>query len=72
MRGMELWRPDWVNLMTGCGGVKMDANELVSVTRETARLAMSAIQKQNAEDYYHNFGAALHELRDALDPPKDR
>lgn len=65
-RGMELWRPDWVRLMADCGGVEMDANELVSVTRETARLAETALRAKNAEEYYHNYGAAEREIQRAL------
>lgn len=50
-----------------CGtGDEMDASELISITRGTARLAMSALRDRNAADYYHNSGAAERELRDAL------
>lgn len=66
MRGMELWRPDWVKIMKGCVFDHMDANELVQITRETARLAQSALREQNAHDFYHNNGAAERELIDAL------
>ena len=65
-RGMELWRPDWANLMREYGGASPDAEELLSITRETARLAMSALRDRNATDYYHNNGAAEKELANAL------
>lgn len=67
MQGMELWRPDWFKLMKGCCFDNMRANELVSITNETARCAMVALQKINAEDYYHNNGAAERELAKALE-----
>lgn len=67
MRGMELWRPDWVEIMKGCCFDNPRASELVSVTQETARLALSAIKEQNARDYYHNFGAAARELQTVVE-----
>lgn len=69
-QGMEPWRPDWFRVMANCAfnqdGSHVDANELVSVTRYTAELALSAVQKQCAEDYYHNYGAARSELTNVL------
>lgn len=62
MMGMELWRPDWFKIMQGCCFDNMRANELVSVTNETARLALSALKEKNAVDFYHNNGAAEREL----------
>ena len=67
-RGMELWRPDWYRLMKDCGGASTDSEELVSITRYSAQLALSALRKQNEEDYYHNYGAAEKELKNALLP----
>lgn len=65
--GMELWRPDWFKIMKGCTFDNLHANELVSVTKETARLALSALRQKNAEDYYHNNGAAAGELQRVLE-----
>lgn len=65
-QGMELWRPDWFKVMEGCtfneDGRNNDANELVSITKETAKLALLAIKTQCETDYYHNYGAAKIEL----------
>lgn len=66
-QGMELWRPDWCLIYDGRETVLPDvAGELLTVTRETLRLALSALQKQNEEDYYHNSGMAAEELRHVL------
>lgn len=65
--GMELWRPDWFKIMKGSTFDNLHANELVSVTKETARLALSALRQKNAEDYYHNNGAAAGELQRVLE-----
>lgn len=64
MQGMELWRPDWFKL--DGGGEPMDANELVTVTRGTARRAMNALRAEMAQEYYHTTAAAARELSDAL------
>ena len=66
MQGMELWRPDWFKLMKGSVFNHMQANELVTVTHETARLALGVLKAQNERDYYHNYGAAADELREVL------
>jgi hypothetical protein len=65
----ENWRPDWSEVMKDCGGVDKRANELVMVTRETVRLAMSAIAEQQKKDAYHNFSAAYRELDSVLTDP---
>jgi len=64
LRGMELWRPVWCDIIDDA---KPRSQELCSVTLETARLALSAIREQNMRDYYHNYGAAARELREVLD-----
>lgn len=64
MRGMELWRPDWEKIM-GCQA-DPNANELITITRETASIAMCALAQQNREDAYNNVMAAERELFDAL------
>jgi hypothetical protein len=66
VRGMELWRPDWAKINGEYG--RVDAGELVSITKETARLAASAIRSQNERDYYHNYAAAERELTAVLSP----
>lgn len=40
--------------------------ELISVTRHTLELALSALRRQMAEDYYHNHGAAATEIYEVL------
>ena len=67
MRGMELWRPDWAKINGTYN--RPDAEELVQVTRETARLALGCLQDQNAKDYYGNYGAAERELTHILAAP---
>lgn len=73
-QGMELWRPDWVEIYRvrgyECDVMPDVAGELLEVTRETLRLALSALKKQNAEDYYHNYGAAAVEIERVLQPKK--
>jgi DNA-binding MarR family transcriptional regulator len=60
--------PDWKTVYAGCVP-PLDierAREPVLVTRETARLAHSALQQQNEQDFYHNYGAAQQELKEVL------
>lgn len=61
------YHPDWYKVMEGCGGARKDANNLVMITRETARLAASAIAAQQRTDAYHNFAAAFRELTGVLE-----
>jgi hypothetical protein len=61
------WHPDWPQIMKDCGGADKRANDLVMVTRETTRLAASAIRQQNGADAYHNFMAAERELLGVLE-----
>lgn len=69
---MELWRPDWCKIYEGNGNHQPDIDgELLMVTRETLRLALSALRAQNAQDYYHNSGAAEYELLHVLKLVKD-
>lgn len=70
MRGMELWRPSWAKIMEGYCFDNPNADELVTITNETARLALSALETQNAQDYYHNYGAAASELIKVLEEYK--
>jgi hypothetical protein len=57
---------DWNEVMAGYGGARPDDNDLVQITRGTARLARAALHAQNETDYYHNYGAAERELLTAL------
>jgi hypothetical protein len=57
---------DWNEIMRGYGGARPDDNDMVQITRGTARLARAALHLQNETDYYHNFGAAERELLAAL------
>ena len=59
--------PDWNQVMKDCGGADKRDNNLVQVTRGTAKLAASALRTQNAEDAYHNFMAAERELLGVLE-----
>lgn len=63
-------RPDWERVYNGCAHAPDRDQQLVTVTRETARLAHSALQEINAQDFYHNNGAAQNELNDALNYPQ--
>jgi hypothetical protein len=64
------WRPDWPKIYKDCsipGSIHPDvANALLSVTRETLRLSLSAIEYQQSQDAYHNFAHAADELRRVL------
>ena len=62
MEGMELWRPDWFKIMKGCVFDNVHANELVTITNETASCAASALRYLNEREFYHNNGAAEREL----------
>ena len=55
-------RPDWAHVYRGVAHTPNGDNDLITVTRETLRLALHALQKQNEQDYYHNYGAAANEL----------
>jgi hypothetical protein len=69
-QGMELWRPDWVKVYRvrgyECNVMPDIAGELLTVTRETLRLALSALREQNGKDYYDNYGAAAQEIERVL------
>lgn len=60
-------RPIWLEVYRGCAHTPDRDNFLLSVTRETLRLAASVLKRQCEEDYYHNYGAALEEIRNALE-----
>lgn len=65
--------PDWNDVMKGCAWSAEDAataNDLISVTRETLQLSMSAIKDVTAREAYHNYMAAWREIEDALALPQ--
>lgn len=55
-------RPNWERLYRDVAHTSDRDNDLILVTRETLRLALHALQRQNEQDYYHNYGAAANEL----------
>ncbi len=59
-------RPVWAEVYKGCVHTPDRDQFLLNITRETLRLAASALRKQCEEDYYHNYGAALNEIDYAL------
>lgn len=59
-------RPNWKDIYDGTAHQENNDQELVSVTRETLRLASTAMRKMNEEDYYNNNGAAEQEINSAL------
>lgn len=63
-------RPDWARVYRGVIHTPDGDSDLIPVTRETLRLALHALQKQNEEDYYHNYGAAANELYIVLEATK--
>lgn len=65
VEGMELWRPDWFKLDPSTQDMR--ANELVTITRGTAKVAIACCQMAMEQDYYHTTGAAERELRRVLD-----
>lgn len=64
---MSISRPDWEEVYRGLAHAPDRDGELIEITRETARLAKSALRERNAADYYHNSGAAERELCAALE-----
>jgi len=59
--------PVWAQVYQGCAHTPdWRDQELIAVTRHTLHLAHSALQAQNARDYYHNYGAAEREIANAL------
>jgi hypothetical protein len=60
-------RPVWAEVYRNCVHTpSWKDQELVAVTRETLRLAQSALRQLNAADYYHNYGAAEREIIEVL------
>jgi hypothetical protein len=64
-------RANWINVYRETAHIYDRDNEMVYITRETARLAKSALDRQNESDYFHNYGAAARELSEVLKAPLD-
>jgi hypothetical protein len=60
-------RPDWMAVYAGTHHDSGRDGELVTVTRETARLALAALDRKNGQDAYHNYMAAAGGLRAVLE-----
>lgn len=61
-----MFKPDWKALYAGCAHDGDRDQEPVTVTRETARLALHALDHVNGQEAYHNMMAAAAELRAVL------
>lgn len=67
MRARVPNRPVWAEVYKDCSHVpSWRDQDLVSVTRETLRLSLSALKEIMAKDYYHNYGAAAREIGEVL------
>lgn len=60
------FRPNWKSVYENTTHLPDRDNDLLLITRETARLAASAITAAQAQDAYDNFETALRELRGVL------
>lgn len=61
---MATKRPDWTKVMDN--GSLAEDNSYVTITKGTAKLAMSSIRQVMEIEYYHHYGAAYRELLDIL------
>ena len=61
-----VFRPNWKRVYENTTHAPDRANDLLLITRETARLAASAIVAAQAQDAYDNFQVALQEIRGVL------
>ena len=61
------WEPNWREVY-GYEPATPRPQELVSITRHSAALAMSALEDRMEKEYYHNDAAACRELRAQLIP----
>lgn len=57
---------DWMQVYRNVAHTWDRDNEMIPVSREALRLALSALKEQNGRDYYHNYGAAQYEIMQAL------
>ncbi len=60
------FRPNWKIVYENTTHVPDRDNDLLLITRETARLAASAIAETQTQDSYDNFQVALQEIRGVL------
>jgi hypothetical protein len=65
----EIPRPDWESIYEDCAHKPDRDQELVSVTRETLRLALHAMTARQRDDAYHNVAAGVREINAALNAP---
>lgn len=68
---MSELRPDWGKIYGSESGPDPDHSPkidgaLVTVTRETVRLALTALRQSQEREYFHNYAAAVNELTDIL------
>lgn len=72
-QGMELWRPDWPKIykVSSRHSLPDVDGEILTVTRETLRLSLSALNSVMEQDYHDNYGAAARELHHVLGIAKD-
>ncbi len=68
MYPMTAKRPDWTKIMED--GTRAEDNGYVTITKGTAKIAISSIRSQMELDYYHNYGAAYQELNNILENKK--
>lgn len=61
-----IFRPNWKSVYENTTHIPDRDNDLLLITRETARLAASAIAETQTQDAYDNFDAALKEIREVL------
>ncbi len=61
-----IFRPNWKSVYENTTHVPDRDNDLLLITRETARLAASAIVEAQTQDAYDNFQVALQELHGVL------
>lgn len=64
---MTRYIPDWGTLMVNVGHKVDRDNEMISVTRETLRIAERSVRANLAVEYYHTSGAAQQEMASALE-----
>lgn len=60
------WQPDWRSVYENVAHTNDGDQDIIGVTRETLRLAQSAIRQSQSRDAYHNYDAAERELIAAL------
>lgn len=59
-------RPIWKDVYEGCFHRPDGDQDLIAVTRETLRIALSAIADSQRREAYHNYQAAWQEIASEL------